>query len=122
MVAAETGRSRFETACEYCFLVKKGNDTITLFTTDDQGCFRISFGRRSLHHFQGGIAKVSSGAMALRGGCDCGSDQTGSVELRHCHAMSMISRDAQQATDNPMASQATDRENRPPSNALVPAL
>jgi len=41
-VAIKNRRSRFGTTEEYCFCLKKGNDVVTSFTTDDQGRFRIS--------------------------------------------------------------------------------
>ena len=95
------------------FIVKKGNDTITSFTTDDQGGFRISLAAGhytiSRKDWEGRVGSygpfevdvAASQIRKIQWNCDTGMQ------------MSMISRDAQQATDNPMASQATDREKPP---------
>jgi len=72
---------------------------ITSFTTGDSGRVSDFFGCRSLHDVQEGLGRSSWELWPLRGGCCCGRDQKGSVELRHWHAM----RYAQQAADKRMS-------------------
>ena len=85
------------------FVVKKGNDTITSFTTDDQGGFRISLAAGhytiSRKDWEGRVGSYGPFEVDVA----AWPDQKGSVELRYWHAMSMISRDAQQAADDLMS-------------------